>query len=252
MAITLEYGARGIVGLLTPPANPTAEPELSMLLGPEVGMLTARLACAAPDMRTRLLDYFFKLEEALASFDAAPLRVVGFACTGTSYLLDGEAESAKLGSLKIPVIMAAAAVERGLDELGARKIAIVSPYPDWLTEACVAHWRRRGREVLAVTAPQSPGGFHSIYTTRGRAILDAIRAAEMSRPEAIVLAGTGLATLSAVAAHHGAPALSSNLCLAWSMEAALGNRAALSEWLAPAAPWRAVLAARFPAAVQLS
>jgi maleate cis-trans isomerase len=252
MALTLEYGARGLVGVLTPQANPTVEPELSMLLGPEIGMLTARLVCTHPDMLTRLLDYFFKLDETLATFGDAPLRVVGFACTGTSYLLDPEEEAAKLAGQKVPVITAAAAVERALDELGARKIAIVSPYAAWLTEACVAHWRRRGREVLAVTAPETPGGFHSIYTTRGRTILDAVRAAEASRPEAIILAGTGLPTLSAVAAHRGPPALSSNLCLAWSMEAALGNRATLAEWLAPDAPWREVLAARFPAARQLS
>jgi maleate isomerase len=252
MAVNLEYGARGLVGVLTPQANPTAEPELSLLLGPEVGMLTARLVCQAPEMRTRLLDYFVRLEETLASFDAAPLRVVGFACTGTSYLLDPEEEAAKLASLKVPVIMAAAAVERGLDELGARKIAIVSPYPAWLTDACAAHWRRRGREVCAITTPESPGGFHSIYTTRGRAILEAIRAAETSRPDAIVLAGTGLATLAAVAAHRGPPALSSNLCLAWSMEAALGGGGPLTEWLGPAAPWRELLAARFPAAARLS
>ena len=148
--------------------------------------------------------------------------------------------------------MAAAAVERGLDELGARKVAIVSPYPAWLTEACVAHWRRRGRDICGVTVPATPGGFHSIYTTRGRAIFDALREAAEFRPDAIILAGTGLPTLSAVAAHRGPPALSSNLCLAWSMEAALGGRATLSEWLAPEAAWREVLAARFPAAIQLS
>ena len=84
MALNLEYGARGLVGVLTPQANPTVEPELSMLLGPEIGMLTARLVCAAPDMRTRLLDYFVRLEETLASFQTAPLRVAGFACTGKS------------------------------------------------------------------------------------------------------------------------------------------------------------------------
>jgi maleate isomerase len=252
MALTLEYGARGLVGVLTPQANPTVEPELSMLLGREIGMLTARLVCPAPDMRARLLDYFVRLEETLASFQTAPLRVAGFACTGTSYLLDPEDEAAKLAGLKVPVIMAAAAVERGLDELGARKVAIVSPYPAWLTEACVAHWRRRGRDICGVTVPATPGGFHSIYTTRGRAIFDALREAAEFRPDAIILAGTGLPTLSAVAAHRGPPALSSNLCLAWSMEAALGGRATLSEWLAPEAAWREVLAARFPAAIQLS
>jgi maleate isomerase len=251
MAMNLEYGARGLVGVLTPQANSTVEPELSLLLDGEIGMLTARLTSPSPDLKVRLLDYFTRLDDALATLGAAPLRVLGFACTGTSYLLDPAEEEAKFSTLPMPLITAAAAVKRGLDELGARNIAIVSPYPAWLTEACVAHWRRAGMQIRGVTVPESPGGFHAIYTTRGRAVLAAMREAEALRPNAVVLAGTGLPTLAAVAANAGPPALSSNLCLAWRMEAVLGNAMALSHWLGPEAPWRERLASRFPAAVQL-
>ena len=37
-----EYGRRGRIGLVTPQANPTAEPEISLLLPDGVSLLSAR------------------------------------------------------------------------------------------------------------------------------------------------------------------------------------------------------------------
>jgi hypothetical protein len=45
------------------------------------------------------------------------------------------------------------------------------------------------------------------------------------------------------------PAISSNLCLAWSIDATLRG-GGFDRWLAPDAAWRARLAERFPAALR--
>ena len=37
-----------------------------------------------------------------------------------------------------------------LDALGAKRLALVSPYPAWLTDACVAFWHSQGRDIVAV------------------------------------------------------------------------------------------------------
>ena len=50
----LEYGSRALVGIVTPQANATVEPELGILMGPDVGIVNARLTCPAPDLRARL------------------------------------------------------------------------------------------------------------------------------------------------------------------------------------------------------
>jgi maleate isomerase len=52
-----DLGARGLVGLLTPRENPTAEPETSVLLAPDVALLAARMQSPAPSMAQRLIDY---------------------------------------------------------------------------------------------------------------------------------------------------------------------------------------------------
>ena len=83
-AVDPEYGP--VIGLAVPQANTTVEPEMQALLGVGHTLLTARMTSSAADSRQRLLDYFDRLPQTLAQFDVAPMRVAGFACTGSSYL----------------------------------------------------------------------------------------------------------------------------------------------------------------------
>ncbi|MFZ9635042.1 MAG: hypothetical protein ACO3EK_14550, partial [Alphaproteobacteria bacterium] len=81
MAGPLEYGRAGLVGVLTPQANATVEPELSVLLGPDVGVINGRMTCPAPDLRARLVAYFERIDEAIATFADAPMDAIGVACS---------------------------------------------------------------------------------------------------------------------------------------------------------------------------
>ena len=87
MAAAREYGHAGTVGITVPQANTTVEAEFRALALPGVNIVTARLQGSRSDSRTRLLDYFHGLDATLDTFDTAPLGAVGFACTGSSYLL---------------------------------------------------------------------------------------------------------------------------------------------------------------------
>lgn len=254
----LEYAAAGLVGILTPQANATVEPELSVLLSPDVGMIVGRFTCPAPDLRTRLIAYFAGLEEAIAQFADAPLAAIGVACTGASYLLaEQPAAFAKPWDGPLPVVSAAAAIEAALGSLGARRLALLSPYPAWLTDACLAYWQQRGFTIPLVRAPAPvEQGYHPIYAQRSRqatAVLADIAALDV---EAVLISGTGLPSLAALPrlnAAGGPPVISSNLALAWAIGEILAGRgaapASIAPWLRPDAPWVGRLAARFPAAL---
>ena len=133
-----DLGARGVVALLTPAETPTAEPELSLLLPPDVNLLTARMYAPASEMSARLRAYETRLEEWLAPFGDAPLDAVAFACTGSTYLLGPSRrrpEALKRRHGPCPVVCAADALKDGLQSLRAQRIILVSPYPAALTEA---------------------------------------------------------------------------------------------------------------------
>lgn len=239
-----EYAAAGLVGILTPQANTTVEAELGVLLAPDVGIAVSRLTCQDDDSRTRLVGYFRNVSAALRAFDTALPRTCLFACTGSTYLVGLEEEDRVFASYPVSIISAARAVLAGLEALEARRIALVSPYPAWLTEACIAFWRRHGREMVQVL---SPGGDRSdtrrIYDLGSAQALSEIAKVKPEGIDCILVSGTGMPTLGAIARGTSpVPVLSSNLCLAW---AATPNTS-LQDWLAPNAGWRARLADRFP------
>src|SRR5262249_47617237 len=93
MSQAYDYGSSGIVGIATPQANPTVEAEMRILLPPTILPVTARLTSRAGDSETRLRDYLRDLASTIAQLDTLRPYALGFACTGSSYLVEpGEAE----------------------------------------------------------------------------------------------------------------------------------------------------------------
>lgn len=254
--MSFEYASRGLVGILTPQANITVEVELGLLLPPDVASVVSRLTCFNADSRSRLLGYFHNVTAAVRAFDTAQPQLCLFACTGSTYLVGLAEEQRVFAAFASPIVSAARAVLYALEVLQARRIALVSPYPGWLTESCVAFWRAHGRDVAEV---RSPAGDRSdtrrIYQLGSHDALQELRALARASVDCILVTGTGMPSLGAIVrAPAGPPVLSSNLCLGWAAQRHLAgascDRPSLEAWLAPDAPWRARLAARFPLSVE--
>lgn len=237
-----EYAAKGLFGLLTPQANTTAELEVQILCPPGYATLTARLTSDKPTMEDRLIDYVARMDDTIARFANAPLQAVGFACTGASYLVDPDQERRNLDAIAqcrgVPVVTAAQAITDALTCLGARRIGVVSPYRDALHDAGMRYWTARGFELSAVERLSGQdAAFHPIYSLPGnasRAALDALGGRDV---DAIVILGTGLATIGTLLGRQdrGIPVLTPNLALVWSMLDALTDEtptaASLNPWL---------------------
>lgn len=230
-AAAREYGSGGLFGVLTPQGNPVAETELRILLPPQCVLLVGRLVSSSTDLRRRLLDYGEQLDAALGQFAGLALDALGFACTGSSYLTAAvELHRAAARPSRVdeyPVLTAAAAVEAALGALGVDSIALVSPYPSWLTDACRDHWQRRGIRVTA--SLQLTAGFgqrHGIYELTSARVLEAIAGFDRLGAAGILLAGTGMPSLRTVLQLEPTlpvPVLSSNLCLAWALARLVGK-----------------------------
>jgi maleate isomerase len=220
-----EYGRAGLFGLLTPQGNPTAEPELKILLPGASALLAARLRSSSPVFGQRLIDYWEQLGELVDHFDNIALDAVGFACTGSSYGIEPDAERRRTEEIETrkgyPIVTAAEATRAAFEMLGIGAIALVSPYPAWLTDACRTHWQRHGVRVIAtLQLPVPSAEAHRIYGLTTPEVLQAVADFDLRGAEAILLAGTGMPSLRsilALEAERAVPVLSSNLCLAWAL-----------------------------------
>ena len=248
-----DYSARGLVGILPPQANTTVEAELGVLLEPGIGTIVSRLTCFEADSRARLVGYFQNVGAALRAFDTARPQFALFACTGSTYLVGLAEEDRAFAALPVPLISAARSVLQALGALGAKRIALVSPYPAWLTEACAAFWRAQGKDIVAVRTPEGDrSDTRRIYDLGSAEALREIASLAGVKADCILITGTGMPSLAAIAkARIETPVLSSNLCLAWVANRRLGSDTPVEAWLGQAAAWHDRLAARFPKAMEI-
>src|SRR5262245_17471868 len=166
--MTVEYAPQGLIGVLTPQANTTVEPEFWIMLPPGVALINARMMSDKASLEARLVDYFDQIDRAVDQFANAPINAIALATTGGSYLagIPREAEVvARIGRRKgVPFVTAGLAVVLALNTLSARRIGIVSPYPEGLTKTCIGYWEEHGFMVDGVVQiANRPDQFHPIY-----------------------------------------------------------------------------------------
>ena len=219
----MDYGATGRLGVLTPQANTTVEPELWALLPRGWSLANARLTSEMGTIEERLVDYTTRFEATATQFANAPLSGIAAACTGASYLIGAEAEAVLADRLEerfgLPFLTSALASVAALRAMGARRIALLTPYPEGLTRASRRYWESHGFEIVASAGPApETDAFHPIYAMTGSAVLDAWRRLSESDAEAVLMLGTGMATLGTLLAGRTdgmTPAISCNVGLVW-------------------------------------
>lgn len=225
-----EYGARALLGLAVPQANPVVEAEFTALMPAGVGFITTRLQGSRSNSRDRLIQYLDSLDASLENFDTARPDALGYACTGTSYLVEPEREARQIQASSerfgYPIITSAAAILAALRELGARRIALLAPYPQWMVDVSHRYWETQGLQVTAQarTLLDTTDTRH-VYRVRTPMVLQAAQSMNLDDADVVLMSGTGMPTLRAIpeiARHSGKPVLSSNLCLAWALLRAAG------------------------------
>lgn len=223
--MSVEYAPKGLVGLLTPQANTTVEPEFSILLPPGYAHISARLVSGKATIEERLLDYLEVAGQTASQFANAPVAALALGCTGASYLAGRENEERlmeRLGAGRgVPAYTAATALVDCLAHMNAKRIALATPYPEGLTQKSVKYWESHGLTVVKVaSAITDSSAFHPIYSLSAEQAGGVLgELGSLSGVDAVVMLGTGMPTLApllrANRAGSGVPVLSCMFCLAW-------------------------------------
>ena len=201
----LAYGSQGLLGVLTPQANTTVEPEFWAMLPPGYAALNARMTSAKPSIEERLVDYFTHLEQHAAQFGNAPIQALSIACTGSSYLAGRESEQGIIEQLsdrlKLPVTTSGLAMVEAFKSLGAHRIALISPYPTALTAQSVQYWCDHALKVVEVQSvfdDAQPQAFHPIYSLAHDRASRPLEQLYQSDVQVIAMLGTGMPSLAAL------------------------------------------------------
>lgn len=217
--ITLDYGSRGALGLLLPSGNQAAEVQLRAMLPTDVGLRTTRLKLT-DSSEASLLAMADRLEADAQLVADARVGLVLFHCTAVSTFsaeLEGQLQRRIADATGLPAATTSQALLEGLTALGARRLALLSPYVDvvnareanyfrahgYTTDVCAGLGCRTADEMMAVT----PAQWLAFVSER-----------MPPQADACVLSCTTVRTAEVVAALEqrlGRPVITSNTAAAW-------------------------------------
>ena len=227
------------IGQIVPSSNVTMETEIPAMLRAREGVLPERFSFHSSRMRMKNVN-----KDELAKMDAdsdrcalelsdARVDVLGYACRvdfmsmGRVYHRESETRL-RARTLEnegaAPVVTSAGALVEGLQAVGAKKIAIITPYMLPLTALVVDYLGHEGIEVLDAMSLQISDNLE-VGARDPRAPIELSRKLNTANCDAVVVSACvqmpSLASVQPVEDRLGLPVLSSSVCTTWRMLKAL-------------------------------
>lgn len=140
------------LGVIVPSGNTLLEPELTGLDLDGVSFHFSRI-CNYQDTEEELAAMLDEAPYAAELLSHAGVSAVAFGCTGGSFLkghgYDEQVKARIEERASVPATTTSSAVVAALNALGAKRVTLLTPYQEWLTERGERFLESRGFEVLA-------------------------------------------------------------------------------------------------------
>lgn len=215
------------LGAVVLATDPTIESDLNSMLPDGVALHVTRIAFANPTTPENLRAMAPRLMAAAdLILPGVPLTALGFGCTSGGVVIGDDRVAASVGQVRpgVPVCTPAQAAVQGLRQLGVRRIAVLTPYLALTTAPVLAYFEAAGLEVVRALG-LGLADDREIARIAPAAILDAARAADDARADALFVSCTALpvqAMIPRIEAMIDKPALCANQALGWALLRAAG------------------------------
>ncbi|MCX7153841.1 MAG: aspartate/glutamate racemase family protein [Proteobacteria bacterium] len=218
------YGWRAKIGLIVPTTNTVNEAEWARMAPEGVSIHVTRMVLHTGSGGTDSAAALDRdIAAAIATLTPASVDVIAYGCTAGSMVSPLDKLPARMRELGgVPAVATAPAIVHALRALGARKIALATPYHDALNNHEIAFLAEHGIETLSASGLGIGGGGVHEYVNIARVpeetVLEHVRAADHPEADAMLVSCTDFATLNILPQLErelGKPVVSSNLATWW-------------------------------------
>ncbi|MGO4847856.1 ectoine utilization protein EutA [Inquilinus sp. 2KB_12] len=223
-ALPLSFDDRPLpkrVGLVTLATDHTSEPDFRrMVASDRIGVYVARIAYANPTTPENLRRMQPRLSEgARLILPEEDLDLVCYSCTSASVVMGDDAIEVAIREAKpgVTVVTPPLAARRGLDALGVRRIALLTPYTVETSRPMAAYFADHGYGIARFTCLGLDDDREMARITPA-SIIAAAEAAMTPDAEALFISCTALRAAGVAAEIErriGKPVVTSNLATAW-------------------------------------
>jgi maleate isomerase len=228
------------IGQIVPSSNVTMETEIPALFRARENVAPERFTFHSSRMRMKKVT-----AEELAAMDAQSLKcavelsdarvdVMGYACLvaimsmGRGYHCVSETnleeESARNGA-RTPVVTSAGALVKGLQALGAKRLALITPYMRPLTDKVVDYLEHQGFEVKDSIALEIPDNLE-VAAQDPMNLLEIYKRLDLTGVDVLVASACvqmpSLPAIDLLEKATGLPVTSAAVCTTWEMLRKLG------------------------------
>ncbi|WP_273427883.1 MULTISPECIES: Asp/Glu racemase [Marinobacter] len=228
------------IGQIVPSSNTTMETEIPAMLRAREAVEPERFTFHSSRMRMKKVT-----REELAAMDDesdrcalelsdAAVDVMGYACLvaimsrGAGYHRDSQARLhgvTRDNGHPIPIVSSAGALTDGLGVLGAKRVAIITPYMKPLTQMVIDYIEAEGIQVVDSIALEIPDNLE-VGRRDPLLLRDIVKQLDLTGADAVVLSACvqmpSLASIQAVEDELGLPVVSAATCTTYQILKALG------------------------------
>lgn len=215
------YGKRGRIGLIVPANNTVIEPEFWSVLPQGYAVHATRILAKGeltPEAIHRMERDTAAAMEAIA---VTGVDVIAYCDMVTTFIMQAEWNESTMRrfsqSTGVPCISAWTALRDALAKLGARRLAIGTPYPAAIHARVPQFFQQQNFQVTS-HATLDIGSMHEVPTVDAARLRGFLKKLGPGDCDALVLLATDLPTFSSISSienEYGVPVLTSNQCILW-------------------------------------